>query len=69
MTKYKIDSTVMNIYNKAVMNGDDELQRNCIKQIEEAVSHKIEENKSLTAWTYAIAFMFVGVILKIVGVL
>jgi len=73
-SKYKIDNTVMNIYNKAVINGDEELQRNCIKQIEEAVSHKIEDNKlsvasfcTLVFAIVTIVFAFICVIFKIGG--
>ena len=69
MTKYKIDSTVMNIYNKAVMNGDEELQRNCIEQIEEAVSYRIEDNKLSVASFYTLVFAIVTIVFAVICVI
>jgi len=73
-SKYKIDSTVINLYNKAVIDGDEELQRNCIEQIEESVNYIIEDNKlsvasfcTLVFAIVTIVFAFICVIFKIGG--
>tara|TARA_R100001594_G_scaffold148498_1_gene203849 strand:+ start:385 stop:606 length:222 start_codon:yes stop_codon:yes gene_type:complete len=61
-SKYKIDSAVINIYNKAVIDEDEELQRNCIEQIEESVSYIIEDNKLSVASFFTLVFAIVTII-------
>ena len=61
-SKYKIDSAVINIYNKAVIDEDEELQRNCIEQIEESVSYIIEDNKLSVASFFTLVFAIVTIV-------
>ena len=68
-SNYKIDSNVINIYNKAVIDGDEELQRNCIEQIEEAVSYRIEDNKLSVASFYTLVFAIVTIVFAFICVI